>query len=70
MVDGGAKKTKLMAKLIGSSTAGILEISIFHPSDTVAKRLMSNTASGGNSDIISLKKVVFRENVNKNIMTK
>ena len=30
------------ARLIGSSTAGILELLIFHPVDTIAKRLMTN----------------------------
>lgn len=29
-------------KLIGSGIAGILEASIFHPADTISKRLMSN----------------------------
>ena len=30
------------SKLIGSSLAGILEVTIFHPLDTISKRLMSN----------------------------
>ncbi|CAG8478885.1 10087_t:CDS:2 [Ambispora gerdemannii] len=32
-----------LARLIGSGTSGILELFLFHPVDTVAKRLMTNT---------------------------
>ena len=42
-------------KLIGSSLAGILESSIFHPFDTISKRLMINRHKlilyGGESNI-------------------
>jgi len=31
-----------IARLCGSGTSGFLELMIFHPIDTVAKRLMSN----------------------------
>lgn len=31
-----------MARFAGSASSGILELIIFHPVDTVAKRLMSN----------------------------
>ncbi|KAF8953140.1 hypothetical protein BGZ52_001565, partial [Haplosporangium bisporale] len=31
-----------VARLCGSGTSGFLELMIFHPIDTVAKRLMSN----------------------------
>lgn len=45
-------------KLIGSGTAGILESLIFHPADTVSKRLMSNQEklilSGNKSNIKSI----------------
>jgi len=67
---GGKKKVKPMAKLIGSATSGVLEIGIFHPVDTVAKRLMSNTAGGGATDLASLEKVVFRENSGGGILKK
>jgi len=66
----GRKEVKPMAQLIGSSTSGVLEIGIFHPVDTLAKRLMSNTSAGGASDWESLKKVVFKENVDKGLMRK
>jgi len=31
-----------LARLLGSGTSGLLELFIFHPVDTVAKRLMTN----------------------------
>lgn len=37
----GKKKAPLAARLLGSGSAGILELILFHPVDTVAKRLMS-----------------------------
>lgn len=33
-----------LARFFGSATSGVLELFIFHPVDTVAKRLMSNQA--------------------------
>jgi hypothetical protein len=30
------------ARLIGSTASGVMELAIFHPVDTVAKRLMTN----------------------------
>jgi len=41
----GGGKGKIQARIVGSSISGILEILIFHPIDTVAKRLMSNTTT-------------------------
>ena len=35
----------ISSKIIGSSLSGILEIGLFHPVDTVAKRLMYNKKS-------------------------
>jgi len=51
MAHGEGKKDKKSSKsssssapyIIGSATSGILEIILFHPIDTIAKRLMSNT---------------------------
>jgi hypothetical protein len=43
---GGKKKSEdSMPYVIGSSVSGILEVIIFHPIDTIAKRLMSNTTA-------------------------
>lgn len=36
------KKESAAARLLGSGSAGIAELAIFHPVDTIAKRLMSN----------------------------
>ncbi|GAA5965346.1 hypothetical protein JCM21900_006005, partial [Sporobolomyces salmonicolor] len=44
------------ARILGSGTSGIAELAIFHPVDTVAKRLMSNKVSGK-----PMMEVVFRE---------
>ncbi|KAK3314777.1 mitochondrial carrier domain-containing protein [Apodospora peruviana] len=39
---GGKHKESNLARLLGSGSAGIAELAIFHPVDTIAKRLMSN----------------------------
>lgn len=39
--DGGPKRNSY-ARVLGSATAGVSELLLFHPVDTVAKRLMSN----------------------------
>jgi len=36
------KAESTLARLLGSGSAGIAELAIFHPVDTIAKRLMSN----------------------------
>jgi hypothetical protein len=38
---GGGDKNSAAARILGSGSAGILELALFHPVDTVAKRLMS-----------------------------
>lgn len=56
---GGNQKASGPARIGGSIIAGLAEISLFHPVDTVAKRLMSNTqgiaAAGG------VNKIVFKQ---------
>lgn len=39
---GGGGKKNSSARVIGSAFAGVSELLLFHPVDTVAKRLMSN----------------------------
>lgn len=71
----GGGKGKLQARIVGSSVSGILEIAIFHPIDTVAKRLMSNTKpifgvagrSTGES-MTELSKTIFRNAYEKGFM--
>ena len=56
-------------KLIGSGIAGILEASIFHPADTISKRLMSNQneliIKGTKSNV---KKILLQTNQNPTIL--
>ena len=42
---GKNAKESGVARVLGSGSAGVLELLIFHPVDTIAKRLMSNKAS-------------------------
>ncbi|KAI9834502.1 MAG: hypothetical protein M1826_002656 [Phylliscum demangeonii] len=58
------KKESSTARLLGSGSAGIAELAIFHPVDTIAKRLMSNT--GRITSPAALRTVVFREYVQAN----
>ncbi|KAI0697288.1 mitochondrial carrier [Cytidiella melzeri] len=44
------------ARVLGSGVSGIAELVVFHPVDTIAKRLMSNKASSA-----SLSSIIFRE---------
>ncbi|KAI1004974.1 Mitochondrial GTP/GDP carrier protein 1 [Podosphaera aphanis] len=39
---GSDNKESTTARLLGSGSAGIAELAVFHPVDTIAKRLMSN----------------------------
>lgn len=51
------KKQSTSARVLGSAAAGVCEISLFHPVDTISKRLMSN-----NTKVFSLSqlnKVIF-----------
>ncbi|CAR23488.1 putative mitochondrial carrier protein YHM1/SHM1 [Lachancea thermotolerans] len=53
------KKQSGTARVLGSASAGILEIGVFHPVDTVSKRLMSNHSRIASA--AQLNAVVFRE---------
>jgi hypothetical protein len=46
------------ARVLGSGTSGVAELLIFHPVDTIAKRLMSNKAK---VSLSSLSPIIFRE---------
>ncbi len=43
--DNSGKKSQGMARFAGSGIAGLCELSLFHPVDTIAKRLMNNKGS-------------------------
>jgi len=68
---GGKRAAPL---IIGSSTSGVLEILIFHPIDTVAKRMMSNTTTvfgEGRSfgeGLTQLSKTIFGKAYEKNYL--
>jgi len=61
---GGGSATKDIktesgtARLLGSGSAGIAELLIFHPVDTTAKRLMSN--QGRVTSVSNLNRVIFK----------
>ena len=57
---GSGKKVSTAAKLLGAGTSGICELALFHPVDTVAKRLMAN--KGAISGRVG--EVIFRDAVN------
>ncbi|KZT65352.1 mitochondrial carrier [Daedalea quercina L-15889] len=46
------------ARILGSGTSGIAELLVFHPVDTIAKRLMSNKSKVSMS---TLSPIIFRE---------
>jgi len=46
------------ARVLGSGTSGVAELLIFHPVDTIAKRLMSNKAK---VSVSGLSPIIFRE---------
>lgn len=56
----GREKESNLARLLGSGSAGISELMLFHPVDTIAKRLMSNETKIQNAT--QLNSVIFREN--------
>ncbi|KAE8229538.1 hypothetical protein CF326_g5489 [Tilletia indica] len=56
---GGKQRDSTKARLLGSGASGIAELLVFHPVDTVAKRLMSNKTPGA-----AMTQIVFRDKVN------
>jgi hypothetical protein len=53
------KRESGTARLLGSGSAGIAELMVFHPVDTIAKRLMSN--QGSTNTAAALNQVIFKE---------
>lgn len=53
------KKQSGLARVLGSASAGICEIGVFHPVDTISKRLMSNSTKV--TSVSEFNKVIFRE---------
>lgn len=67
---GGTTK----ARILGSAIAGVSELCIFHPVDTIAKRLMSTetrlVATSASTTALNLNHAIFRESCNKNPIQK
>ncbi|KAL8648234.1 MAG: hypothetical protein Q9210_005111 [Variospora velana] len=62
------KKESATARLLGSGSAGIAELAVFHPVDTIAKRLMSNY--GKVSSASQLNKIIFKDKADAAISRK
>mmetsp|Transcript_3760 Transcript_3760/g.10927 ORF Transcript_3760/g.10927 Transcript_3760/m.10927 type:complete len:320 (-) Transcript_3760:325-1284(-) len=63
------------ARILGSGCAGVTELFLFHPTDTIAKRLMSNTKTvyvGGDmkATMANANQVIFRDAANGSAFTK
>ncbi|EJD01766.1 mitochondrial carrier protein [Fomitiporia mediterranea MF3/22] len=56
-IASGKGKDSGAARILGSGTSGIAELLVFHPVDTIAKRLMSNKSKA----LGNLSNVLFRE---------
>jgi hypothetical protein len=54
----GKGKESGTARVLGSGTSGVAELLVFHPVDTIAKRLMSNKAKASAN---ALSSIIFRE---------
>ncbi|KAI9893670.1 MAG: Phosphate metabolism transcription protein [Vezdaea aestivalis] len=64
----GIKKESGTARVLGSGSAGILELAVFHPVDTIAKRLMSNY--GKIESIAMLNTVIFKDKATAPVTSK
>jgi hypothetical protein len=58
----GREKESGLARVLGSGSAGIAELAVFHPVDTIAKRLMSNQTRV--SGLSELNNVIFKDKAN------
>ncbi|KAI5368317.1 Putative mitochondrial carrier domain superfamily [Septoria linicola] len=56
---GQVEKESGLARVLGAGSAGIAELAVFHPVDTIAKRLMSN--QGKIAGASQLNEVIFRK---------
>ncbi|KAI9785511.1 MAG: hypothetical protein M1839_009252 [Geoglossum umbratile] len=53
------ERESTLSRLLGSGCAGIAELAVFHPVDTIAKRLMSNHGKIGS--VSNLNAVIFKD---------
>lgn len=62
------EKESNLARLLGSGSAGIAELAVFHPVDTIAKRLMSNETRV--ASLSQLNTVVFKDKASQPFVRK
>lgn len=72
---GGVQMSMSSARLLGSAVAGMSELTLFHPIDTIAKRLMSTESrvvvlDSATTTVINLNHAIFRNAHNKNSTSK
>lgn len=62
----------MFSRIVGPGVAGALELLVFHPVDTVTKRLMSNEGSirGQENPMRALNEVIFRKHADSGFFTK
>jgi hypothetical protein len=65
----GSSNGALLPRIIGSASAGVLELAAFHPVDTVAKRLMSNQKTV-EMNMTNVNQLIFREHANADFLNK
>lgn len=53
------KKQSALARILGPAAAGVCEIGVFHPVDTISKRLMSNTSKV--DSLAKFNSVIFKD---------
>ncbi|QPG74098.1 Mitochondrial GTP/GDP carrier protein 1 [Brettanomyces nanus] len=58
-MSSGDKKQSGLARVLGSASAGVCEIGVFHPIDTITKRMMSNQTRVTTAS--KLNQVIFRD---------
>lgn len=72
VASGASGGTK--ARILGSAIAGASELALFHPVDTIAKRLMSTetriVATSASTTALNLNHAIFRESCNKTAIQK
>lgn len=64
---------KSISRTVGPATAGLCELVLFHPIDTMAKRLMSHTGKIGTptqSKMSHLNSILFRERAQASVLSK
>jgi hypothetical protein len=65
------KKSSPQAKIVGSGIAGLSELMLFHPIDTIAKRLMSNTVPIAKGETLKqVNKIIFRDAADFSVLKK